>query len=83
MTDPSQADSTDPRVGGSAPDAVRKAERFLELVEQIAAANISRLPEMTERYFRRMVHREAEHQLIWEEYLRQVAAGRQVETPEK
>ena len=53
------------------PDAVRLAERFLQLVEQIAQANAERRAEMTERYFRRMVHREAEHQLIFEEYLRQ------------
>ena len=34
-------------------------------------ANAERRIEMTDRYFRRMVHREAEHQLIFEEYLRQ------------
>ena len=53
------------------PDAVRLAERFLQLVERIAEANAERRIEMTDRYFRRMVHREAEHQLIFEEYLRQ------------
>ena len=58
------------------PDAVRLAERFLQLVEQIAQANAGRQEEMTERYFRRMVHREAEHQLIFEEYLRRKAAAR-------
>ena len=58
------------------PDAVRLAERFLQLVERIAEANAGRRAEMTERYFRRMVHREAEHQLIFEEYLRQQDAGR-------
>ena len=58
------------------PDAVRLAERFLQLVEKIAEANSVRRSEMTERYFRRMVHREAEHQLIFEEYLRQQDMGR-------
>lgn len=58
------------------PDAVRLAERFLQLVEQIAQANPERRVEMTERYFRRMVHREAEHQLIFEEYLRQQGTSR-------
>jgi hypothetical protein len=58
------------------PDAVRLAERFLQLVEQIAQANAERRVEMTERYFRRMVHREAEHQLIFEEYLRQQGTSR-------
>lgn len=53
------------------PDAVRLAERFLQLVERIANANDDRRADMTERYFRRMVHREAEHQLIFEEFLRQ------------
>jgi hypothetical protein len=53
------------------PDAVRLAERFLQLVERIAEANAGRRIEMTERYFNRMVRREAEHQLMFEEYLRQ------------
>jgi hypothetical protein len=51
--------------------AARRAQRFLEIVERITAANIQRLPEMTERYFRRMVLREAEHQLLFEEYQEQ------------
>jgi hypothetical protein len=58
------------------PEAVRLAERFLQIVEQISEANAARRAEMTERYFRRMVYREAEHQLIFEEYLRQQDAGR-------
>lgn len=58
------------------PDAIRLAERLLRLVEQIADANAGRRAEMTDLYFMRMVHREAEHQLIFEEYLRQRTPAR-------
>lgn len=51
-----------------APDAVRRAQRYLELVDAITAANLPLLPTMTEKYFRRMVIRMAEHQLLYEEY---------------
>jgi hypothetical protein len=52
------------------PLSVRRAQRFLEIVDAIAAANRPLLPTMTERYFRRMVLRMAEHQLLYEEYQR-------------
>ena len=48
--------------------SVRRAARFLELVDTISAANRELLPTMTEKYFRRMVIRMAEHQLLYEEY---------------
>jgi hypothetical protein len=54
----------------SAPLSVRRAQRFLEIVDAIAAANRPLLPTMTEKYFRRMVLRMAEHQLLYEEYQR-------------
>jgi hypothetical protein len=63
---PSDIPRPDPKLTPSV--SARRAQRFLEIVEQITAANIERLPEMTERYFRRMVLREAEHQLLFEEY---------------
>lgn len=50
------------------PDAVRRAQRYLELVDAITAANLPLLPTMTEKYFLRMVIRMAEHQLLYEEY---------------
>jgi hypothetical protein len=50
------------------PLSVRRAQRFLEIVDVIAAANRILLPSMTEKYFRRMVLRMAEHQLLYEEY---------------
>jgi hypothetical protein len=50
------------------PSSVRRAQRFLEIVDAIAAANRPLLPTMTEKYFRRMVLRMAEHQLLYEEY---------------
>ena len=53
-----------------APLSVRRAQRFLEIVDAIAAANRPLLPTMTEKYFRRMVLRMAEHQLLYEEYQR-------------
>lgn len=53
-----------------APRSVRRAQRFLEIVDAIAAANRPLLPTMTEKYFRRMVLRMAEHQLLYEEYQR-------------
>jgi hypothetical protein len=49
---------------------VRRAERFLEILDAITAANRELLPTMTEKYFRRMVVRMAEHQLLYEEYVR-------------
>jgi hypothetical protein len=52
------------------PLSVRRAQRFLEIVDAIAAANRPLLPTMTEKYFRRMVLRMAEHQLLFEEYQR-------------
>ena len=55
---------------GSTPFSVRRAQRFLEIVDAIAAANRPLLPTMTEKYFRRMVLRMAEHQLLYEEYQR-------------
>lgn len=55
---------------GRAPLSVRRAQRFLEIVDAIAAANRPLLPTMTEKYFRRMVLRMAEHQLLYEEYQR-------------
>ena len=48
---------------------VRQAQRFLELVDAITTANERLLPTMTEKYFRRMVLRMAEHQLLYEEFL--------------
>jgi hypothetical protein len=60
----------DPGLSPSA--AAKRAQRFLEIVDTITAANNQRLPEMTERYFRRMVLREAEHQLLFEEFNEQV-----------
>ena len=48
--------------------SVRRVARLLEIVDVIAAANRPLLPSMTERYFRRMVLRMAEHQLLYEEY---------------
>ena len=56
--------------GGGTPLTVRRAQRFLEIVDAIAAANRPLLPTMTEKYFRRMVLRMAEHQLLYEEYQR-------------
>lgn len=54
--------------GEVTPLTVRRAQRFLEIVDAIAEANRPLLPTMTERYFRRMVLRMAEHQLLYEEY---------------
>jgi hypothetical protein len=51
------------------PASVRRAQRFLEIVDVITEANRPLLPTMTEKYFRRMILRMAEHQLIYEEYL--------------
>jgi hypothetical protein len=60
----------DPNAGltDGTPSAVRRAQRFLEIVEAIADANRPLVPSMTEKYFRRMVLRMAEHQLLYEEY---------------
>jgi hypothetical protein len=54
------------------PDSVRQAQRFLELVDLISAENAARLDDMGERYFRRMVIRQAEHQLLYEEHIRRL-----------
>jgi len=54
----------------STPLSVQRAQRFLEIVDAIATANRPLLPTMTEKYFRRMVLRMAEHQLLYEEYQR-------------
>jgi hypothetical protein len=62
--------------GGGAPLSVRRAQRFLEIVDAIAAANRPLLPTMTEKYFRRMVLRMAEHQLLFEEYQLGASEGR-------
>jgi erythromycin esterase-like protein len=72
-----------PRDGDEAriPTDAHRAERFLELVEKISAQNAARRLEMTERYFRRMVLREAEQQLIYEEYFEQLGADAPRETP--
>jgi hypothetical protein len=58
---------------------MRQAQRFLEIVERIANANAERLPAMTERYFRRMILREAKHQLLFEEYLRRLGGTTRLE----
>jgi hypothetical protein len=49
--------------------SVAKAQRFLELVDAISAAHLHLQETMTEKYFRRMVLRMAEHQLAYEEFL--------------
>ena len=55
--------------GDAAPEmSVRRAARFLAIVDVITEANRPLLPTMTEKYFRRMVLRMAEHQLLYEEY---------------
>jgi hypothetical protein len=53
---------------GRAPETVAHAERFLSLVETIAAANRPLLPTMSEKAFRRVVIRMAEHQLLYENH---------------
>ena len=63
-------DEPEDGVGAGIPLSVRRAQRFLEIVDSIAAANRPLLPTMTEKYFRRMVLRMAEHQLLFEEYQR-------------
>jgi hypothetical protein len=54
-------------VGDRSPASVRRAQRFLELVDTIAAANRPLQPAMSEKRFRAMVFRMAEHQLLYEE----------------
>jgi hypothetical protein len=49
--------------------SVAKAQRFLELVDAISSAHLHLQESMTEKYFRRMVLRMAEHQLVYEEFL--------------
>ena len=55
-------------VGAGSPDSVRRAQRFLEIVDVIAVANRPLQPKMPEKQFRAMVIRMAEHQLLYEEY---------------
>ena len=61
--------SSDDGLAPAPRNPVSRAQRFLEIVDRIAAANATRMAAMTERYFRRMVLREAEQQLAFEEYL--------------
>lgn len=61
-------DESGDRSADRAPMPVRRAQRFLEIVDAIADANRPLVPTMTEKYFRRMVLRMAEHQLLYEEY---------------
>jgi hypothetical protein len=68
--EPGAAPDAAPGPGAEAPLSVRRAQRFLEIVDAIAAANRPLLPTMTEKYFRRMVLRMAEHQLLYEEFQR-------------
>jgi hypothetical protein len=65
---PAKPDGRDASGAGDASDSVVRAERFLKLVETITEAHLHLLPTMTERYFRRMVLRMAEHQLLYEEF---------------
>lgn len=46
----------------------RRAERFAEIVARLLEANRPLVPTMSEKHFRAMVEREAEHQLLYEEY---------------
>ena len=46
----------------------RRAERFAELVAKLMEANRPLVPTMPEKHLRAMVEREAEHQLLYEEY---------------
>jgi hypothetical protein len=46
----------------------RRAERFAELVAKLMESNRLLAPTMPEKYLRAMVEREAEHQLLYEEY---------------
>ena len=66
--DPDGDPAPAPGPGAEPPLSVRRAQRFLEIVDAIAAANRPLLPTMTEKYFRRMVLRRAEHQLLYEEF---------------
>jgi len=46
----------------------RRAERFAELVAALMETNRPLVPTMSEKHLRAMVEREAEHQLLYEEY---------------
>jgi hypothetical protein len=46
----------------------RRAERFAVLVAQLMEMNRPLVPTMSEKHLRAMVEREAEHQLLYEEY---------------
>jgi hypothetical protein len=46
----------------------RRAERFAELVAKLMESNRPLVPTMSEKHLRAMVEREAEHQLLYEEY---------------
>ena len=46
----------------------RREERFAELVARLMESNRPLVPDMPEKYLRAMVEREAEHQLLYEEY---------------
>jgi hypothetical protein len=70
VTRPDNRETTTPDGRSRSHEDVRRAERFLEILDAITAANRELLPTMTEKYFRRMVVRMAEHQLLYEEYER-------------
>jgi hypothetical protein len=46
----------------------RREERFAELVAALMETNRPLVPTMSEKHLRAMVEREAEHQLLYEEY---------------
>ena len=50
------------------PPAVIRAQRFLDLVESLTLANQSLVPTMSTWYFRNMIIRMAEHQLLYEDH---------------
>lgn len=49
------------------PLAVTRAQRFLDLVESLTIANERLVPTMSTFYFRNMILRMAEHQLLYED----------------
>ena len=50
------------------PPAVVRAQRFLDLVESLTLANQRLVPTMSTWYFRNMIIRMAEHQLLYEDH---------------
>lgn len=50
------------------PPAVARAQRFLDLVESLSLAHQHLVPTMSTWYFRNMIIRMAEHQLLYEDY---------------